>query len=78
MRKPKPGVCGRCGHAVMRALREPVNGTINGHEYKDGQLVRARCRDHGGLHFVARPDSDLIIDGFIGHMPMPVIFRGDE
>jgi hypothetical protein len=72
MSKPKPGVCGRCGCAVVRSLREPVDGEKNGHAYWDGQLVRTRCKDHGGRNFTARPDDDIIGDDF-GWDEMPTI-----
>lgn len=57
--KPRPGVCGRCGTAVVRSAEEPPkaedsgqgNGEINGHKYEWGRLVRVRCRSHGGLGF---------------------------
>lgn len=58
--KPRPGVCGRCGTAVVRSLQpapEPGDdsqgGTVevNGHKYVAGRLQRVRCKTHGGLGF---------------------------
>jgi hypothetical protein len=50
--KPKPGVCGICGCAVVRrpGPEQPV-GERNGHRYEQGRLTRVRCLDHGGLYF---------------------------
>jgi len=71
MNKPKPGVCGRCGHAVMRVLREPADGEKNGHRYEGGKLVRVRCKSHGGLNFVDHPASDIVIDCWGGYIEQP-------
>lgn len=68
--KPRPGVCGRCGHAVVRSVKAPPeagdarqgHGELNGHKYVAGRLVRVRCKDHGGLGW----DDDLGQDGFFG------------
>ncbi len=57
--KPRPGVCGRCGTAVVRS-QQPApelgdtkegNVEINGHKYVAGRLERVRCRTHGGFGF---------------------------
>lgn len=65
--KPKPGVCGRCGQAVMRSPRlPPRTGELNGHFYLDGELHHVRCSDHGGARFEASPGS-LEYQGDIDH-----------
>lgn len=61
--KPRPGVCGRCGTAVVRSAESPPtvedgslgNGHLNGHRYEAGKLVSVRCKAHGGLGF----DDDI-------------------
>lgn len=59
--KPKPGVCGRCGHAVMRSPKAPPQaGELNGHLYREGKLVRVRCVDHQGENFEAYPGGPSV------------------
>lgn len=58
--KPRPGVCGHCGCAVVRSAKPPPKATdvrreVNGHEYQVGRLVRVRCKAHGGLGFEGEP-----------------------
>jgi hypothetical protein len=67
--KPRPGVCGRCGHAVVRSVKAPREASdalqqeeLNGHKYVAGRLVRVRCKDHGGLGW----DDDLGQDDCFG------------
>lgn len=74
MTKSRPGVCDVCGHAVLRALREPEEGEINGHSYKSGKLEHVRCRDHGGWGFLERPDYELVVDCFSGSLLQPTPF----
>lgn len=55
-RKPSPGVCKRCGRAVVRATPERLEQAldasksgdvwINGHHYVDRKLVDVACREH--------------------------------
>lgn len=62
MRKARPGVCGVCGCAVMRSPKEPQEGTRNGHTYKNGEVVKVRCKAHGGFRFEIFPGADVFED----------------
>ena len=43
MSKARPGVCGRCGVAVIQPETPPENGWANGHLFVKGQLTKVRC-----------------------------------
>lgn len=57
-KKPRPGVCGTCGRAVVRATPEqvahclagpfadPDDYWVNGHHYVNGRLHEVKCQAH--------------------------------
>lgn len=56
-RKPSPGVCGRCGCAVVQVPEAPYEGMANGHTYYKGRLIRVRCIAHDEAYQVFQSDA---------------------
>ncbi len=71
MAKPRPGVCGTCGRAVVHAKGVVIDGTANGHTYRLSRLVKVRCNMHDAIRLAYENDMYKRYGADWRSMPVP-------